>query len=242
MRESGRTKAMLCELVIVALFLALSAMTLLRLFAASNVISRESAALTRANILAQDALERFTAGEDLPEREEYAFEGETYAVLSEIQTEVGETRRPRALHRHRVKRRGNASRDANRLLSPGKERAMKSSGRIGPGASTILMILVVLVMTMLGVLSLFSARNDMEMSERTTSAAAEYYAAQTDFSLWVQKTDQVLNNLRIAAGGDADAYAQLVFDSLARRWGRHFPTAPPWAKRASSAPISSFSP
>ena len=91
MRESGRTKAMLCELVIVALFLALSAMTLLRLFAASNVISRESAALTRANILAQDALERFTAGEDLPEREEYAFEGETYAVLSEIQTEVGET-------------------------------------------------------------------------------------------------------------------------------------------------------
>lgn len=91
MRESGRTKAMLCELVIVALFLALSAMTLLRLFAASNAISRESAALTRANILAQDALERFTAGEDLPEREEYAFEGETYAVLSEIQTEVGET-------------------------------------------------------------------------------------------------------------------------------------------------------
>ena len=91
MRESGRTKAMLCELVIVALFLALSAMTLLRLFAASNVISRESAALTRANILAQDALERFTAGEDLPAREEYAFEGETYAVLSDIQTEVGET-------------------------------------------------------------------------------------------------------------------------------------------------------
>lgn len=91
MQESGRTKAMLCELVIVALFLALSAMTLLRLFAASNAISRESAALTRANILAQDALERFTAGEDLPAREEYTFEGETYAVLSEIQTEVCDT-------------------------------------------------------------------------------------------------------------------------------------------------------
>ena len=46
---------------------------------------------------------------------------------------------------------------------------MRSSGRIGPGASTILMILVVLVMTMLGVLSLFSARSDMEMSERTAA-------------------------------------------------------------------------
>ena len=83
---------MLCELVIVALFLALSAMTLLRLFAASNAnAALDCAALTRANILAQDALERFTAGEDLPAREEYAFEGETYAVLSEIQTEVCDT-------------------------------------------------------------------------------------------------------------------------------------------------------
>ena len=80
---------------------------------------------------------------------------------------------------------------------------MRSSGRIGPGASTILMILVVLVMTMLGVLSLFSARSDMEMSERTATASAEYYAAQTDFSLWLQKTDQILLNLRIAAGGAA---------------------------------------
>ena len=87
---------------------------------------------------------------------------------------------------------------------------MRSSGRIGPGASTILMILVVLVMTMLGVLSLFSARSDMEMSERTATASAEYYAAQTDFSLWLQETDQILLNLRRAAGGDPEAYAQLI--------------------------------
>ena len=56
MRESGRTKAMLCELMIVALFLALSAVALLRLFTAANAISHESAALTRATILAQDVL------------------------------------------------------------------------------------------------------------------------------------------------------------------------------------------
>ena len=96
---------------------------------------------------------------------------------------------------------------------------MKSSGRIGPGASTILMILVVLVMTMLGVLSLFSARSDMEMSERTSAAAAEYYAAQTDFSLWLQETDQILNNLRVASGGDAGEYAQLVFDQFGAQVG-----------------------
>ena len=96
---------------------------------------------------------------------------------------------------------------------------MKRSGRIGPGASTILMILVVLVMTMLGVLSLFSARSDMEMSERTAVAAEEYYAAQTDFSLWLQETDQILENLRIASGGDADVYAQLVFDQFGAQVG-----------------------
>ena len=96
---------------------------------------------------------------------------------------------------------------------------MRSSGRIGPGASTILMILVVLVMTMLGVLSLFSARSDMEMSERTAVAAEEYYAAQTDFSLWLQETDQILVNLRAAAGGNGDDYAQLVFDQFGARVG-----------------------
>lgn len=96
---------------------------------------------------------------------------------------------------------------------------MRSSGRIGPGASTILMILVVLVMTMLGVLSLFSARSDMEMSERTAVAAEEYYAAQTDFSLWLQETDQILVNLRAAAGGNGDNYAQLVFDQFGARVG-----------------------
>ena len=78
---------------------------------------------------------------------------------------------------------------------------MRSSGRIGPGASTILMILVVLVMTMLGVLSLFSARSDMEMSERTAAAAEEYYAAQTDFGLWLRETDQILLNFAMLRAG-----------------------------------------
>lgn len=89
---------------------------------------------------------------------------------------------------------------------------MKSSGRIGPGASTILMILVVLVMTMLGVLSLFSARSDMEMSQRTQQASADYYAAQTEFSLWISDLDAALLSLREEAAGDAGAYARLVLD------------------------------
>lgn len=87
---------------------------------------------------------------------------------------------------------------------------MNSSGRIGPGASTILMILVVLVMTMLGVLALFSARNDLEMSERTFEASETYYAAQEAFSFWLSEMDGTLQRLRAEAGADAEAYAQLV--------------------------------
>lgn len=91
---------------------------------------------------------------------------------------------------------------------------MRSSGRIGPGASTILMILVVLVMTMLGVLSLFSARSDMEMSERTQQASAEYYTAQTEFSLWTSRLDETLFTLREEAAGDAETYARLVREQV----------------------------
>ena len=87
---------------------------------------------------------------------------------------------------------------------------MKSSARLGPGASTILMILVVLVMTMLGVLALFSARGDMQMSTRTEAAASDYYDAQTEFSLFTQKTDKALLALREQAAGDAEEYDRLV--------------------------------
>ena len=89
MRESGRTKAMLCELVIVSLFLALSAVTLLRVFAASNDISRDSLRLSCATILAQDALEQFCAGEELPAVQEREMDGETYAVHARTDSQPG---------------------------------------------------------------------------------------------------------------------------------------------------------
>ena len=87
MRESGRTKAMLCELLIVALFLALSSATLLQLFAAADSASRESVALTRAAMLAQDTLERLCAGEELEARQERVVAGEAYTVAVDVQTQ-----------------------------------------------------------------------------------------------------------------------------------------------------------
>ncbi|NLD60760.1 MAG: hypothetical protein GX647_14035 [Clostridiales bacterium] len=91
----------------------------------------------------------------------------------------------------------------------------ESKARIGPGASTVLMILVVLLMTMLGMLSLISARGDMAMSARTQQMSTEYYNAQTEFGLWISKLDNELLALRRAAGADAEEYAALVSGALA---------------------------
>ncbi|NLF26284.1 MAG: hypothetical protein GX592_00180 [Clostridiales bacterium] len=91
----------------------------------------------------------------------------------------------------------------------------ESKGRIGPGASTVLMILVVLLMTMLGVLSLISARGDMAMSARTQRMSTDYYNAQTEFGLWISELDNQLLALRREAGADAEEYEALVSDALA---------------------------
>ena len=92
MQESGRTKAMLCELVIVALFLALSAMTL---FAPLRGLQRHQprkAPRSPAPIYSR----RMPSSASPPAKtclraRNTPSEGETYAVLSEIQTEVCDT-------------------------------------------------------------------------------------------------------------------------------------------------------
>ena len=85
-----------------------------------------------------------------------------------------------------------------------------TKGRIGPGASTILMILTALLMTMLGVLALMSARSDMAMSARTLASAEGYYNAQTEFGLWISELDAELFALRERSGGDARMYEESV--------------------------------
>ena len=79
----------------------------------------------------------------------------------------------------------------------------RSSGRIGPGASTILMIVIVLCMTMFGVLALVSARNDASVGARVRESETAYYNAQTEFGLWIKQVDEMLFALRQESKGDA---------------------------------------
>ena len=51
----------------------------------------------------------------------------------------------------------------------------ESSISIGPGASSLILIFVMLSMCVLGMLSLMSSRNDLQLSERSSQVAEEIY-------------------------------------------------------------------
>lgn len=69
--------------------------------------------------------------------------------------------------------------------------------RAGLGASSILLILVVLCLTAFAVLALVSARIDARQTEETTEAAARYYAADA-------AAQQILNSIDAALLSGAD--------------------------------------
>lgn len=85
---------------------------------------------------------------------------------------------------------------------------MSNSGRIGPGASTILMILAVLVMTMLGVLALTGARNDLTMSLRMEQARRRIMRRKRSSAggrwNWTMNSSPCAKQ----AGEDAETYAR----------------------------------
>lgn len=69
--------------------------------------------------------------------------------------------------------------------------------RAGPGASTVLMILLVMCLAMLGALSLSVARNDLAITCRALTAEADYYGAQSQSARRLAEIDAIL-----AFGGD----------------------------------------
>lgn len=71
--------------------------------------------------------------------------------------------------------------------------------RAGPGASTVLMILLVMCLALLGALSLSVARNDLAITRRAMTAEADYYRAQSLMARRLAEVDAIL-----ALGDSAD--------------------------------------
>lgn len=55
----------------------------------------------------------------------------------------------------------------------------KSMISFGPGASSLILIFVVLALSILGILSLMNSRNDIRLSERSVQVTQAVYALQT---------------------------------------------------------------
>lgn len=85
--------------------------------------------------------------------------------------------------------------------------------RIGPGASSLLLILLVLTLTTLGMLSLMSARADWKLSARARDMTQAYYAADAAVQERLMALDELLADARAGAKAEAE-YRAAVAASL----------------------------
>lgn len=90
MQSMRRSRNVLVELMIVVLFLAIAACVLAQLFAAAWKTGEESRGRQASLIIARDALERFAAGEALPEEWTQSVDGRDYDVSADVTVEPTE--------------------------------------------------------------------------------------------------------------------------------------------------------
>lgn len=83
----------------------------------------------------------------------------------------------------------------------------------GPGASSLILIAVMLSLTILAALTMISARNDESLSDRSVETARQIYELSARGEASLAKLDQVLNEARRTAGDDTE-YLTALADSL----------------------------
>ena len=89
----------------------------------------------------------------------------------------------------------------------------KSSVSFGPGASSLILIFVVLAMSVLGMLSLMNSRNDMRLSERSVQVTEAVYALNVQAEEKRAQVEQLLSGLKQSAKTDEE-YLEKISQSL----------------------------
>ena len=89
----------------------------------------------------------------------------------------------------------------------------KSMISFGPGASSLILIFVVLALSILGILSLMNSRNDIRLSERNVQVTEAVYALQTAAEEKRAALDTLLGQAVREAGGE-EAYSSAVKEAL----------------------------
>lgn len=84
---------------------------------------------------------------------------------------------------------------------------------LGPGAASLILIAVVLSLSMMGMLTLISARNDDNLSRRNAETIQENYSLFSAAEHSVAELDQVLTACRESCGSDEE-YFERVAENL----------------------------
>ena len=92
---------------------------------------------------------------------------------------------------------------------------MRKQSRVsfGPGAASLILIVVILSMSVLGILSLMSARSDSRLSDRSAQVVEASYALMQSAEHTLSELDELALSLRAQASDD-ESYAQLFSERL----------------------------
>ena len=71
-----------------------------------------------------------------------------------------------------------------------------SRNKVNIGLSSLILIFIVLCLSTFGLLSLSSARGDLELAERGAQAAQEFYEADSKGQQWLAETDRMLQKMQ----------------------------------------------
>lgn len=82
----------------------------------------------------------------------------------------------------------------------------KSFITLGPGASSLILIFVVLSLASLGMLSLLTARNDFRLAERSASVTQSVYA----LNIWAEERRAELDALLLSCVKNATSDAEIL--------------------------------
>ncbi len=89
----------------------------------------------------------------------------------------------------------------------------KSSVSLGPGASSLILIFVVLSMAVLGMLSLMTSQNDLRLSERNVQVTEAIYVLNAAAELRRAEIDEVLIDCA-AQAEDEESYLALAAEAM----------------------------
>ena len=94
-----------------------------------------------------------------------------------------------------------------------------SRNKVNIGASSLILIFIVLCMATFGLLSLSSAQGDLKLAKRNGDAVRAYYEADSSGQQWLKEVDQVLTE-EMGEGKDSTQCSLDIKDRLGDLYDR----------------------